>query len=171
MIILPKTSGLTVLPPRGPLDLRFDSKPARDLWLVVTGCRELTPAHFNQALAAAGVADRVSVLIVGDAPGIDAAARAWARALGRDAVALRLFAANWTRLGSVAGPIRNSAMIKHAKTCPDPARVLCLGVLNDLSRSENAGTRDALAKAQRAQVPVRVFAFDKDGVMREEASP
>jgi len=171
MIILPNTNALVALPPRGPLDLRFNPKPARDLWLVVTGCRGLGRVHFEQALAAAGVADRVEVLLTGDAAGIDGAARVWARELGRGRVALRVFTANWARLGKAAGPMRNEAMIAHARGLGVPPRVLCLGVLNDLSPRKNAGTRDTLTRAQRAQIPTRIFAFDKDGAMREEPTP
>ena len=78
-------------------------------------------------------------LIVGDATGADAHARAWAEDRG---IKPRVFYAYWREEGPAAGPLRNQRMVDEA---PD----LCLAFPG------GKGTADAVARCIKAGIPVR----------------
>lgn len=135
-----------------------------DVRLVVTGCRALDPARFEEALGVSGLAPRVREVLVGDASGIDLGARAWAQ---RSGVPVRVFCARWRELGRVAGPLRNRAMMRAAVAAvPEGREVVCLAVFSDASPSGNTGTRNAVWHAQRQGLALSVWAVGVDGVLR-----
>ncbi len=82
----------------------------------------------------------VDTILVGDAAGADSLTRLWAQANARHVV-LKVFEADWNRLGAAAGPKRNQRMV-DAK--PD----LCVAFPG------GRGTADCVAKARRAGIPV-----------------
>lgn len=86
-----------------------------------------------------------SVIIHGDCRGVDRIAGTAAAARGLD---VRAMSANWEAFGRSAGPIRNTAMLQLK---PDE----CVAFHDDLGRS--LGTKDMLAKATKAGIPVRVI--------------
>jgi hypothetical protein len=68
---------------------------------------------------------------------------------------LNVYPEDWS-IGKAAGPIRNSRMIKEEHEPDDPID-LCLAFTLDVSRSR--GTRDCVAKARAAGIPVEVFSL------------
>jgi hypothetical protein len=70
---------------------------------------------------------------------------AWEWAAAHD-VLVEVHAAAWARHGRAAGPLRNQAMV-------DAGAVVCLAFPLGVSR----GTRDCMARAEAAGIPVRVF--------------
>lgn len=80
-------------------------------------------------------------MIEGGQRGADRLARDWAIARG---VPKQTFEAEWSRYGPAAGPIRNQRMLDEGK----PDRVLAF--------PGNIGTRDMMAKAGRAGVPITI---------------
>lgn len=79
-------------------------------------------------------------VITGGARGADAIADKAAESLG---IARMVFPANWNGDGKAAGPIRNARMLKEGR--PDLV----------LAYPGGRGTADMIAKARRADVPVR----------------
>lgn len=88
------------------------------------------------------------VLIHGDAPGADRMTRDWKGVPGVSDV--KPFPADWDRYGRAAGPIRNQQMLDEGH----PTLVVAFN--DDLPRSK--GTRDMVARAQAAGIPVYVVA-------------
>lgn len=78
--------------------------------------------------------------LLADAVGIE---RGWDR---------RGFAADWTRYGKAAGPIRNQEMIDALLAEDDPVKVV-VAFPDPTSR----GTADCIERAWRAGIPVFVF--------------
>ena len=85
-------------------------------------------------------------IITGGAPGVDAAAAAWAARVGVPCVALR---PAWSVLGRAAGPARNAALAARAD-----AAVVVFDARPGAPVSR--GSLDVLARLQRAGVPCRV---------------
>ena len=77
-----------------------------------------------------------SMVLVGDARGVDEDARAWALARG---IPLKVFKADWETHGRSAGPLRNSTMVNAA----EPGD-WCLA----FPKEESRGTRDCVRKAK-----------------------
>jgi hypothetical protein len=67
----------------------------------------------------------------------------------RNMFLLRIFHADWNKLGKKAGPIRNSEMAKHAD--------LCVAFWDGKSR----GTADMIHKMRKRGKPVKIVRFDK----------
>ena len=82
---------------------------------------------------------RFSLVIAGGAEGADTLARDWAKA--RD-VPVKVYMANWGRLGPKAGPIRNQRMLDKGK--PDLV----------IAFPGGRGTADMVGKARQAGVEV-----------------
>lgn len=81
--------------------------------LVVTGGRNYSDTHqVWRVLDDLHQRRQISALICGEAPGLDARARVWARRRGID---VDPYPADWALLGRAAGPIRNQHMIDLGK--------------------------------------------------------
>lgn len=93
---------------------------------------------------------REVVVIHGAARGADTLGRAIAEGLGYRILG---FPANWRRYGRAAGPIRNQQMLDEGR--PD----LVLAFHNDIQNSR--GTRDMVARARLAGIPVEVICEPK----------
>lgn len=111
-------------------------------WLVCGG-RNLEPQQTQAALDAlselAGARGMPSVVIEGGASGYDHAGRLWA--VSREMQCITFYA-DWNTHGRAAGPIRNSRMLAEGK----PTHVIAF--------PGGVGTRDMVAKAKRAGIPV-----------------
>jgi len=108
--------------------------------ILVCGTRDGVPDDLLDSELSALAPDLV---IQGGARGVDAQAKAWARAHG---VRVVTYVADWETHGRAAGPIRNQAMLDAAK--PD----LVLGFPSKTS----VGTFDMLRRARSAHVAIRV---------------
>jgi hypothetical protein len=108
--------------------------------VLVTGGRDYRAAYtVAQALDTIHAETPISLLVHGAARGLDMLAHAWGeRVLGWEKV--RPFPADWERDGRLAGPIRNSQMLRCAR--PD----LCVKFRG------HSGTADMLRKAKLAGV-------------------
>ena len=84
-------------------------------------------------------ASNVTTLIHGAARGADSLADDWAKAAG---VSILRFPADWAKEGRAAGPMRNQRMLEQGR--PDVVVAFPGG----------AGTRDMVARARKAGVPV-----------------
>jgi hypothetical protein len=100
-----------------------------------------------------------SVVVVGDADGVDHAARTWARYRGLGN-RLQVFDADWGRYGRRAGPIRNRAMADRAvalRTIGYDVRVFAFhddikssrGTADMLDMAQNRGLRRTLVRHKR----------------------
>lgn len=80
----------------------------------------------------------ISCVIHGAAPGADALADDWARERG---ISVEPYAANWKRLGAMAGPKRNQEMLDYGK--PDAAVAFPggTGTADMCRRAEAAGLK------------------------------
>jgi YspA, cpYpsA-related SLOG family len=90
-----------------------------------------------------------TIVVSGGARGVDRFAEEAAKRLGLE---VRVFRADWDRLGAKAGPIRNSEIVANAD------RVVAFW--NGKSR----GTLDTVGKAVAAGLPVEVFGLDGEPV-------
>ena len=86
-----------------------------------------------------------TVIILGNAPGADTIADRIASERGHTVIE---FKADWDKYGDAAGPIRNQKMLDFGV-----ARVAAFHT--DIANS--VGTKDMVAKARKAWVPVQVF--------------
>lgn len=86
-----------------------------------------------------------SVVIQGEAPGADSAAREAAVAHG---YAFESYPADWAAYGRAAGPIRNKQMLTEGQ--PD----LVVAFHDDLESSK--GTMNMISQARKAGVPVQI---------------
>lgn len=86
-----------------------------------------------------------SVVIQGEAPGADSAAREAAVAHG---YAFESYPADWATYGRAAGPIRNKQMLTEGQ--PD----LVVAFHDDLENSK--GTMNMISQARKAGVPVQI---------------
>ncbi len=110
--------------------------------ILVCGCRDWTnPGMIMKVLQAQGDGH---TLIEGGAKGADTQARAAARVLGWD---VETYEAEWERLSSMAGPIRNQQMLDEGK--PDLVIAFWDG--------SSAGTLNMIRKAVRAAKSVTIF--------------
>lgn len=82
-----------------------------------------------------------TLIIEGEARGADRMARRIAEGLG---FAIVPFIADWGKYGRAAGPIRNQKMLDQGK----PDLVLAF------SMPDSIGTKDMIARAQKAGIPV-----------------
>lgn len=97
-----------------------------------------------------GLRDKFGTLlsiIEGEARGADTLARDAAERIGVD---VAKFPAKWDEHGKAAGPIRNEQMLREGK--PD-----VVFAFHDFL-AESRGTRDMVARARKADVPVYVIA-------------
>lgn len=88
----------------------------------------------------------VEVVIEGEATGADLMGRTAAAQLG---IPVQEFPADWRKHGRSAGPIRNRQMLKEGR----PTLVLAFHPFIENSK----GTKDMVAVARAAGVPVRIF--------------
>lgn len=78
--------------------------------VIVAGSREINNADVvAAAIEASGFA--MTEVVSGAARGVDRLGAAWARARG---IPVKLFPAEWDRLGKVAGRVRNRQMAEYA---------------------------------------------------------
>jgi hypothetical protein len=87
------------------------------------------------------------VIVHGDCRGADRLAGAIAAVMG---LPVRVVPADWNRYGPKAGPLRNERMLKEFGPID-----LVLAFHEDLPRSK--GTKDMIARAVRAGVPVKII--------------
>ena len=80
--------------------------------VLVCGGRGPAPTWLNAALDAFHAANPITLVIHGDAIGVDRAAGAWARLRG---VECRTWPADWGRLGHRAGSVRNARMLAEGR--------------------------------------------------------
>jgi hypothetical protein len=124
--------------------------------ILVTGARDWRDARrvvevLDQAAAQGAGGVR---LLVGDAPGADAHARAWAEARG---VPAEVFPARWAQMAAegkprrAAGPERNRKMLDRLEQAEGER--LVVAVHDDLS-GRSKGTRQCAAEARRRGYPV-----------------
>ena len=90
---------------------------------------------------------RKDVVIQGEAPGADTAAKTLALKRG---IPVMGFSAAWDFYKKAAGPIRNRWMLKHGE--PDRVRAFPKN-----RKKEHSGTWDMVAAARKAGVKVKVF--------------
>lgn len=106
--------------------------------LLVTGGRDFKNfAYIRQVLNMVSTAVPLSVLIHGDAPGVDRLCKAWA---SQHSIPVLPYPADWDGLGPSAGPIRNSEMLLDSY--PDIV----------VSFPGNTGTRNMKKKVRKAGV-------------------
>jgi Bifunctional DNA primase/polymerase, N-terminal/YspA, cpYpsA-related SLOG family len=124
--------------------------------ILVTGARDWSAGRRVAELLdqAAAQAEGEVRLLVGDAPGADAHARAWAQARG---VPVEVFAARWAQMAAegrprrAAGPERNRAMLDRLDQAEGER--LVIAVHDDL-RGRSRGTRQCAGEARRRGYPV-----------------
>ena len=87
-----------------------------------------------------------ALIVSGGAPGADTLAAEYARAAH---IELLEIPAKWKRFGRAAGPLRNAEMLRAGQ--PE----LVLAFHEDLPASR--GTKDMVARAERAGIPVKLF--------------
>lgn len=86
-----------------------------------------------------------AVIIHGEAPGADTVTDRIARERGHTVIG---FKANWDKYGDAAGPIRNQEMLDFGV---DRVAAFHEDIVN------STGTKDMVAKARKAWVPVQMF--------------
>jgi hypothetical protein len=123
--------------------------------ILVTGARDWRDARrVVEVLDQAARAGEGVRLLVGDAPGADAHARAWAEARG---VPVEVFQARWAQMAAegkprgAAGPQRNRAMLDRLDRS-DGER-LVVAIHDDLD-GRSKGTRHCVGEARRRGYPV-----------------
>ena len=94
---------------------------------------------------------RATVIVLGDARGVDSIARAVATSLGF--ADIRRHIADWGAFGRRAGPIRNRAML-------DENPQLVLAFHDDLANSR--GTKDMIQAATRRGIPVEIITGEEE---------
>jgi hypothetical protein len=97
------------------------------------------------------------IVIEGEASGADTIAREIAYEMDMQVLP---YPAEWKRYGKAAGPIRNRRMLEEGK--PDEVWAFH----DDLGRSR--GTRNMIAQARQAGVPVKVFSLRPPKVYRAD---
>lgn len=101
----------------------------------------------------------ISVLIEGEAKGVDSFARNWAKDRG---IPYDPYPAQWHRFRHAAGPIRNQQMLDEGQ--PD----MVLAFHNDIENSK--GTKDMVTRAEKANIPTIVITEGKDERNRSKVS-
>lgn len=110
--------------------------------VLVCGARDATiDSHVWNILH--GLIPIIDVLIVGDAPGIDEAARRWGKFYLEGK--MEVYKADWDKHGRAAGPIRNQRMLDEGK--PDLV----------IAFPGGKGTADMIRRAKKAGVEVRII--------------
>lgn len=95
-----------------------------------------------------------SMVLVGDAPGIDTYARRWAQAHGIPGL---LHRADWLRHGRAAGPIRNARMLENLLSCRPEHRWLrphSAEVPLVVAFPGGSGTYDMVQRARAVEIEV-----------------
>lgn len=122
-----------------------DTKPVR---LLVCGPRDFADMHFiinvlnNQFIGKV----QPSVLINGNARGVDKLARVWAKGRG---IRIEDYDAKWCSMGRGAGPRRNQEMLDVGR--PTAA------VAFRYSSRETKGTKDMIHRLQKAHIPLEII--------------
>jgi hypothetical protein len=111
--------------------------------IAVTGDRAWPGSRYNDILHPLKTLPRDTVVILGDASGVDSLALMACEALHLEYI---LCTANWARYGKAAGPKRNAAMLAHK---PDEV----WWWHPDISKSK--GTKNMLAQAERKGIPTK----------------
>lgn len=119
--------------------------------LLVTGSRDGLGARSAGQLREA--INRASVVVVGDAKGVDAFARSICEETG---TSCHVFEADWPTHGKAAGPMRNRDMVTHCRVlhgrAPLGHKVLCVA----FPAPDSRGTWDCIRQAVDARIPVLV---------------
>ncbi len=128
--------------------------------ILVTGSRvwnreDLVRGAIHQYLVDQGAADIADVVIIhGACPtGADLHAARWASDFD---VRQETYPANWGQHGKAAGPIRNQQMV-------DAGADVCLAFPLGASR----GTRDCMARARKAGIPVKSYDWMPPGTVED----
>ena len=128
--------------------------------VVVTGDRELNDYRFVADRLATLLAKRLPEVVIlhGGCRGADMLADMFAIDHRIDQEPYPVTPDEWTRLGGAAGPLRNGRMIAanaHAVVA--------------FATKQSRGTRDAIAKAKAARLPLVVYemTLDVDGLVTE----
>jgi len=80
--------------------------------LIIAGSRTIIGEKvIAAAIAASKCRDQITEVVSGNARGVDKWGEVWAR---NNKIPLKIFKADWNRLGSAAGPIRNKQMGDYA---------------------------------------------------------
>lgn len=124
--------------------------------LIVCGGRDFTGRDVVfAALDMLDAQSRITCVVHGGATGADSFAAEWATARGREQ---RVYSPEWAARGNVAGPMRNTEMLRAERE----------GLQAVVGFDGGGGTRDMLRKAYRNDVPaIRVrgavapFTFEK----------
>lgn len=110
--------------------------------VLITGGRDFTDQRFVfDALDEIKKQHGLTLLIHGDATGVDTLGKQWAEARGIPSKAFPVTKEDWKRLGKAAGPIRNATMLEE-----NPAYVVVF--------PGGRGTANMRNQAQKNGVPV-----------------
>lgn len=93
----------------------------------------------------------ISVVIHGDARGVDGTARGVAKILG--GIEVEAFPADWKKYGNPAGPIRNREMLRRLLALRDAGNAVCVLAYPG---PKSVGTWDMVEVAAKAKVPACV---------------
>jgi hypothetical protein len=117
--------------------------------IIVAGLRDF----HDQAVVDGAIADSgfpITVLICGEAPGVDTCGKRWAQCRG---IPVRSYYADWS-LGRSAGPRRNGKM------ADDAAKIPGNGGLVAVWDGQSRGTGNMIRQAQERRLPVYVKRID-----------
>lgn len=139
--------------------------------VIACGSRDWTDAAMLRGTLAAIHAELAEddwmLLIEGRAPGADRMAGKWADEMLRERVGHAKFAADWTRYGKAAGPLRNRAMLAHLLAFRDEHHAdIEVVAFSDSTSNPKSGTRDMMKIAKAAGVRITLYSHE-----RAEMSP
>jgi hypothetical protein len=92
-----------------------------------------------------------TVIVHGDAPGVDSIVDIIAKDLG---YSVRAYPADWGQFGRAAGPIRNAEMLRQEHRAEEPIDK-CVAFSKDFDQSR--GTKDMMTKCRKKFIPVEAF--------------
>lgn len=114
---------------------------------IIAGSRTISDLSvINIAVQASGF--HISVVVEGEAKGVDSLAKLWAEANG---IPVTEFKADWRRFGRGAGPIRNEQMAKFADG------------LIAIWDGQSPGTKNMIALGEELGLKVFVFKHTPNG--------
>lgn len=118
--------------------------------VIVTGSRHLLDRRLVWAVLDELWQQHRALVVVhgGCTSGADQLAAEWCRENAHLGVIQKSYAADWDRHGKAAGPIRNGHMIRHGAD---------LVVAFIQPGAANNGTRNCIAQAERARIPVATY--------------
>ncbi|MFC0626141.1 SLOG family protein [Kribbella deserti] len=126
--------------------------------VIVTGPRDWTDViavHRELDMLLFGVICQKFTAVTGDATGVDAITKAWARLRGLEHEEL---AADWAKYGNGAGPVRNKAMVARGANLCQAFIAPCLSKKCRLQKPHGThGTADCIKQAEKAGIPVRRY--------------